>query len=186
MFGGQGDTPAAPMPSANGSSRANDDDESSSLINDATSSAKGVFSKGADTVLESIETGPDYKIASVFLFFSVLFFFAAFTALPFILISPKSFNLYFCFGSIFLQLALAFFYAPATYLRKLFSEEYRIISVVYITSLVIDLYFIWAGTGYIMSLLLVVLQGGALAYYVMGAVGGAERANNIAYTLAMS
>ena len=60
------------------------------------------------------------------------------------------------------------------------------ISLVYIFSLVVDLYFIWAGTGYIMSLLLVVLQGGALAYYVMGAVGGAERANNIAYTLAMS
>ena len=99
MFGGgAANTPAPPQ----GASRNNDDDESSSLINDATSSAKGVFSKGADTVLESIETGPDYKIAAVFLFFSVLFFFAAFTALPFIFISPKSFNLYFCFGSLFL------------------------------------------------------------------------------------
>ena len=71
--------------------------------------------------MDKIETPPDYKIAAGFLLFSVLFFFAAFTALPFILIAPRQFNLYFCFGSIFLQIALAFFYAPVVYMRKLFS-----------------------------------------------------------------
>ena len=190
MFGGQAaDTPNGDIPaSTTGASRGGEDDESSSLINDAACAGGGVFSKGAEMgseMMDKLETGPDYKVAAVFLFFSVLFFFAAFTALPFILISPKSFNLYFCFGSIFLQLALAFFYAPMTYLRKLFSEEYRIISIIYITSLLIDLYFIWAGTGYLVSLLLVLMQGGALAYYVMGAIGGAERANSIAYTIAV-
>ena len=117
--------------------------------------------------MDQLETGPDYKIAGVFLVFSVIFFLAAFTALPFILISPRSFNLYFCFGSIFLQMALAFYYAPMVYLRKLFSTEGRIISVVYILSLMLDLYFIWAGAGYIISLLLVAVQGCALAFFVM-------------------
>ena len=143
-----------------------EDDEGSSLIGDVSeSTSSGVFSKGAE-LMEKLETGPDYKVAGVFLVFSVLFFFAAFTALPFILVSPRSFNLYFCFGSIFLQLALAFFYAPMAYLRKLFTKENRIISSIYITALLVDLYFIWSGAGYLMTVLLVVLQGSALAWFV--------------------
>ena len=78
------------------------EEEASSLIGDPSqSSSGGVFSKGAE-IMDKLETGPDYKIAGVFFIVSVLFFFAAFTALPFILVSPRSFNLYFCFGSIFL------------------------------------------------------------------------------------
>ena len=118
MFGGGSAQPASTGYSA--MSGRDEDEEGSSLIGDPSqSSYGGVFSKGAE-LMEKLETGPDYKVAGVFLIVSVLFFFAAFTALPFILVSPRSFNLYFCFGSIFLQLALAFFYAPMTYVRKLF------------------------------------------------------------------
>ena len=141
------------------------DEEERSLINSATATGNGVFSKGAE-MMEKLETGPDYKIAGMFLIVSVLFFFAAFTALPFILVSPRSFNLYFCFGSIFLQLALAFFYAPMTYIRRLFSAQNRIISSIYFVSLLVDLYFIWSGAGYFLSVLLVILQGCALTWFV--------------------
>ena len=102
MFGGQAaDTPNATVPPTS----MGNDDESSGLIGsgDTTqgSTSGGVFSKGQE-MMESLETGPDYKIAAGFLFFSVLFFFAALTSLPMILLSPGSFNLYFCFGSMFL------------------------------------------------------------------------------------
>ena len=117
--------------------------------------------------MDKMETGPDYKIAGGFLVFSVLFFFAAFTALPFILIAPRQFNLYFCFGSIFLQIALAFFYAPVVYLRKLFTEENRAISGIYIVSLLLDLYFIMSGAGYLMTILMVGLQACALSWFVL-------------------
>ena len=137
-------------------------------------------------MMDQLETGPDYKVAGVFLIVSILFFFAALTALPFILMSPRSFNLYFCFGSIFLQLALAFFYAPMTYLRKLFSLEQRIISTIYVAALVLDLYFIWSGAGYLLSILMVVIQGCTLTWFVTQAVGGADRANSLAYTMVLS
>ena len=151
LFGGGSATPSYQAMSQN----ENEEEEASTLINDASETTSGgVFSKGAE-VLESLETGPDYKIAGVFLIVSVLFFFAAFTALPFILISPRSFNLYFCFGSIFLQVALAFFYAPLTYARKLFNSDNRLISGIYFTALLVDLYFIWAGAGYLLTFLLV-------------------------------
>ena len=177
IFGGQPESAAA---------NDREDDESASLINESTpSTSAGVFSKGSE-MLEQLETGPDYKIAGVFLVFAVLFFFAAVTALPFILVSPRSFNLYFCFGSIFLQLALAFFYAPMAYLKKLFQPENRIISSVYILSLLVDFYFIWAGAGYLLSIVLVLLQGCSLAWFVVQAVGGGSRANSWAYALIFS
>ena len=164
------------------------DDESESLINDdtpATSATGGVFSKGAEQLMEKLETPPDYRIAGAFLVMSVLFFFASFTALPFILISPRSFNLYFCFSSIFLQLALAFFYSPVVYLRKLFTQENRIISSIYIGSLIIDLYFIWAGAGYLLTILLVGLQACSCAWFVTQAIGGGELANSWAYSMVL-
>ena len=183
MFGGQAsDTPNAQAPPAS----MGNDDESSGLINtqnsSSDSSSGGVFSKGQE-MMESMETGPDYKIAAGFLFFSVLFFFAALTSLPMILLSPGSFNLYFCFGSMFLQLALAFYYAPMVYLRKLFAAESRIISVVYISSLLMALYFAWTGASYLVALGCVALQGLALAFFVMQAVGGADTANSWAYAM---
>ncbi len=49
-----------------------------------------------------------------------------------------------------------------------------------------DLYFIWSGAGYLLSILLVVLQGCALTWFVTQAVGGAERANNLAYAMVLS
>ena len=116
----------------------------------------------------------------------MLFFFAAFTALPFLLIAPRQFNLYFCFGSIFLQIALAFFYAPVIYLRKLFSERNRAISGIYVVSLLIDLYFIMSGAGYLMTILMVALQACALAWFVMQAIGGGEMASNWAYAMMLA
>lgn len=180
MFGGQTDTPNSERPTA--ASAMGNDDESDNLINTSESSQGGVFSKGQE-MMESLETGPDYKIAAGFFFFSILFFFAALTSLPMILLSPASFNLYFCFGSMFLQLALAFFYAPTVYVKKLFSQENRIISGVYISSLILALYFAWSGASYLMALGCVGLQGLALAFFVLQAVGGADRANAWAYAL---
>merc|ERR1712004_739284 len=133
--------------------------------------------------MDNLESGPDYTIAAGFLFFSLLFFLAAITSLPMLLLSPRSFNLYFSFGSIFLQCALAFYYGPMKYLRSLFDKENRLVSSVYFGSLLISLYFIWTGTSYIGALCMVILQGFALSFNVMKAWGGAERANSWAYNL---
>ena len=176
MFGGQSAEPQQPTNQG--------DDESSSLMGSSEQQPKGgVFSQGAEKVMDQLETGPDYKIAAGFLFFSVLFFFAALTSLPMILLSPASFNLYFCFGSMFLQLALAFFYAPMVYVKKLFNKETRLISAVYISSLLMALYFSWSGASYLIAIASVGLQGVALAFFVLQAIGGADTANAWAYAL---
>ena len=179
MFGGSADQSNENSLGANGASSSRQDDEQS-LISETT---QGVFSKGAEMMDNLESTGPDYTIAAGFLFFSLLFFLAAVTSLPMLLLSPRSFNLYFSFGSIFLQCALAFYYGPVKYVKSLFEAENRLVSTIYIGSLLVSLYFIWSGTSYIGALCVIALQGFALSYFVMKAWGGADRANSWAYNM---
>jgi hypothetical protein len=115
---------------------------------------QGVFSKASEITENLPTTGQDTRYAVVFLAISILFFLAAIMALPMVLLSPGSFNLYFCMGSLNLQVALAFWYGPLTYVKtKLFTSENRIVSGVYVLSLIVCVYFIASGAGYLMSLL---------------------------------
>jgi len=69
------------------------------------------------------------------------------------------------------------------YLRKLFSPETRVISAIYIFSLLLSLYLGWSGAGYISSLVMIGLQAFALAGMVMQAFSGAETANSWMYNM---
>ena len=86
----------------------------------------------------------------------------------------------------FLQLSLAFLYGPMSYLRKLFTPEQRLISAIYILSLALALYFGSSGAGYLPALGCVLMQGGALAFFVMQAIGGGQLAQSWGYTLMKS
>ena len=87
-----------------------------------------------------------------FVLVSGLFFFAALTSLPMVLLSPASFNLYFLFGSLNLQLAMAFWYGISTYLKSLFDESRRLVSAVYISSLLLCLYIAVFKGSYLLSI----------------------------------
>ena len=100
--------------------------------------------------------GQNTKFALIFLAMSALFFVAAVMSLPMVLLSPASFNLYFCFGSLNLQIALAFWYGPMTYVKeKLFKEGARLVGTIYVASLLLCLYMSISGAGYLLSLLLI-------------------------------
>ena len=79
-----------------------------------------MISKGQE-LADALDTGADMRIAAFFLFFSIMFFFFALTSLPFILFNPKSFLLYFFYGFVFLQCALAFWYGPGAYIKRVCS-----------------------------------------------------------------
>jgi small neutral amino acid transporter SnatA (MarC family) len=69
-----------------------------------------------------------------------------------VLLSPGSFNLYFLFGSLNLQLAMAFWYGISTYIKSLMEESRRIVSIVYISSLLLCLYIALFSGGYLLSI----------------------------------
>ena len=96
---------------------------------------------------------------------SAFFFFLAMTSLPFVLIKPSSFNLYFTFGSICLQMCFCFYYGSKEYIKKLFGVNHRFFAIVYIVSLLICLYLALSGSSYFMSLGAVGLQAVTLVYF---------------------
>lgn len=129
-------------------------------------------------------TGQDTRYAFAFFVVSIIFFVAALMSLPMVLLSPRAFNLYFCFGSLNLQVALAFWYGPVEYvINKLFAPAHRLFSAVYIVSLLVCFYLIFAGAGYLMSLLTILLQGATLAYLVVGTARGGSAANSFMYSM---
>lgn len=94
----------------------------------------------------------DTRVAAGFLVVSGVFYFAAITALPFILISPGSFNMYSLFGSLNLQAALAFWYGPLNYVKSLFEPGKRLVSACFLLSTLMCMYIIMFSSGYILSL----------------------------------
>ena len=77
------------------------DEESAGLIRGADPTLGSSSGGRVADFLDKFETGPDYTVACGFLLFSILFFGMAVTSVPWILVSPKKFNLYFVFGSLF-------------------------------------------------------------------------------------
>ena len=88
-------------------------------------------------------------MAVVFLIGAVIFLSAALFALPFLLVAPRTFNLYFFFGSCFLQLALAFYNGPKQYMqyiKSLLTKENSTFMIVYCAYIGLNIYFMVAGT----------------------------------------
>ena len=81
-------------------------------------------------------------MAGVFLIGAVIFIMASLSALPLILVNPRAFNLYFFFASLFLQLALAFYFGPKEYAKSLITKENMIFSVMYFAYLGLNFYLI--------------------------------------------
>ena len=94
---------------------------------------------------------------SIFFAIGSLFLLAAFTALPFILISPAGFNMYFSLSSTCMMISVSFYYGPMVYFKSLFEKEKIMISTLYIVATVASLSTIFTGAGYLWSIGLVVI-----------------------------
>ena len=89
---------------------------------------------------------PNYQVAIVFAIGAFIFLLAALWALPFLFVAPHTFNLYFFLGSLFLQLALGFYYGPKQYVTSLLTKENMVFSAVYCAYIGLNFYFMVAGT----------------------------------------
>ena len=93
------------------------------------------------------------------IFFAIgsLFLLAAFTALPFIIIKPAGFNMYFSLASACMLISVSFYYGPKVYFKSLFEKEKIIISTLYIVATLASLSTIFTGAGYLWSIGLVII-----------------------------
>jgi hypothetical protein len=102
-------------------------------------------------------TKPNYVWMAIFFGISCLFLLAAVTSLPFILISPAGFNMYFSLASSCMLVSVSFYYGPLNYLKTLFEKKNIMISMLYICSTIASLFTIFSKAGYLWSIGLVIL-----------------------------
>ena len=120
---------------------------------------------------------PNYLWMAICFALGCLFLFASLTALPFIIISPGTFNMYFSLVSFFLILSISFYYGPLNYFKQLFETKNIIISLLYIGSTIASLSTIFIKTGYLWSIGLVVVQAFSLSFFLLQAFYGGEKAS---------
>ena len=93
--------------------------ENSSLINKNTKAEVKSKLKELGAKIEE-KTGdltkPNYVWMGIFFAIGCLFLLAAFTSLPFILISPAGFNMYFSLCSVCMLTSVSFYYGPMNYI----------------------------------------------------------------------
>ena len=120
---------------------------------------------------------PNYLWMAIFFGLGCLFLLASVTALPFIIISPGSFNMYFSLASTFLILSVSFYYGPLNYLKSLFERKNLLISSLYIGSTIASLSTIFLKSGYLWSIGLVIIQAVSLSFFILQAFSGGENAS---------
>ena len=137
--------------------------ESSSLITKGQESAPSMKEKLTSGVMNKIEektgdlTKPNYTMMAIFFAVGCLFLLAAVTALPFILISPAGFNMYFSLATTCLLVSVSFYYGPLNYLKTLFEKKNLAISCLFLGSTLASLSTIFVKSGYLWSIGLVIL-----------------------------
>ena len=140
------------------------------------------FGEMAEDVQKSVEsktgdlTKPNYLWMAIFFAAGSLFLLAAFTSLPFIIISPAGFNMYFSLSSTCMLTSVSFYYGPINYFKSLFEKQNLVISLLYIGSTIASLVSIFIGASYLWSIGLVILQGFSVSFFIMRAFTGADSA----------
>ena len=110
---------------------------------------------------------PNYVWMAIAFGIGCLFLLAAITSLPFLLISPKGFNMYFSLASASFLISVSFYYGPLIYLKHLFAKENLLISLLYLGSTLCSIYTIIFGAGYLWSIALVVIQTLSLGFFII-------------------
>ena len=114
---------------------------------------------------------------AIFFAIGCFFLMAAMTSLPFFLLSPSGFNIYFSLASTCMLASVSFFYGPLVYIKKLFARENLMISILYTASTIISLCSLIFKMGYMYSIALALLQMVSLAFFLMQVVAGGDSAS---------
>ena len=110
---------------------------------------------------------PNYTWMAIFFGVGCLFMLAAMTALPFILISPAGFNMYFSLSTMCMLISVSFYHGPMNYIKTLFEKKNIMISMLFICSTLASLSTIFTKAGYLWSIGLVILQAVSLSFFVL-------------------
>ena len=155
------------------SKNSNEDEEGQSLLG----STKEKLDKELDAKTEEYSK-PNYVMMILFFGAGCLFLLASLTSLPFLLLSPSGFNMYFSMSSFCFLSSVGYYYGPCIYLKKLFGEKQNMfISFLYIGSTAAALYTsLFYRIGYLYTLGLIIVQALSVFFFVFQAWTSGDRA----------
>ena len=99
-----------------------------------------------------------FCLASVFITFCAVFVFS-------IVLSPQKFVFMFTLCMLSVLSGLAFMNGPRMYVKKLFISKNLIASSIFVSSIVLSLYFSIVSASYLLSLLFCIIQLNAMVYF---------------------
>jgi hypothetical protein len=135
---------------------------------------KSFFYRTIDTVKGYIEVEKSYKLFLLFLSIGIGLLFFSLFFLPFVLFSPGKFVSLFSLGSIVTLSSFIFLYGTSGFLTMLFSRERLLFTMLFISSLVLGLYFAFVQSNYIISLVLSVTQLVTLIIFMLSFIPGGQ------------
>lgn len=133
------------------------------------------------SMTQRIQVGVLVLIASGFLFMTSLFVF-----LPMAVLAPSKFATAFTIASLLFMFAMAMFRGPRTTLMGFLDKSKLPFALAYFGSLVLTLYATLVSGSYLTIILAVVVQFGALLWYVSSFVAGGTTAASFITRMAFS
>ena len=123
---------------------------------------------------------PNYYMMFVFFGLGALFLMASLSSLPFIIIAPSGFNMYFSLASFSFLVSVSFFHGPCVYLQKiLFDRSTLPISLLYLVSTMGSLYCsFFTKLGYLYTLGMIAIQALSVSFFVLQTWTGGHNAQD--------
>ena len=164
-----------------------DDDDSggiNNLLNDLEVEEQSLLKKSKEKLEQKLDqkitqySEPNYTMLFLFAAIGCFFLFASLTSLPFLLLAPRGFILYFSLAQMCFLISVSFYYGPCVYLKTLIcSRSNAPISLIYISCTVANIYFsFFAKIGYLYTLGMIVLQALAVFFFIYQAWSGGDNA----------
>ena len=154
-----------------------DENESSGLIQKTREETEKAVKEKLDKANEEYSK-PNYTMMIAFFGLGCLFLMASLTALPFVIISPSGFSLYFSMSSFCFLTSVSFYHGPCNYLKKLICNSTNLpISIMYIGSTAANLYFsLFKQIGYLYTMGMIAIQALSVAFFVLQTWTGGDNA----------
>ena len=149
-------------------SREDEDNENSGLIKKSKEEAEKAIKEKLDKANEEYSK-PNYMMMFAFFGLGCLFFMASLTALPFVILSPSGFSMYFSMSSFCFLTAVSFYHGPCNYIKKLVCNYTNLpISLLYLGSTIANLYFsLFKQIGYLYTMGMIAIQALSVAFFVL-------------------
>ncbi len=145
----------------------NNNNESKNEVNNVS-----LINRISNTILNAIEVEKSYKYFLVLLIIGISITFFSLFFLPMVIISPTKFVSLFSLGSIIILTSFIFVYGTKEYILMLFSKERYFYSLIFITSLIVGVYFAIINPYFIICLVCAIIQFVTLIIFTLSFIPG--------------